>query len=272
MRTLLVGASGFLGRAFTNLTARPCFGTHHRNERPGASIQYDFWTDDPVTLIDRYCPDVVVFAAAVEYHDHHIPREAFAATAERFVTACQNCRLIYISSDAVFDGTQGSYPATAQPTPVSEYVHRLVVFEELVRSVCVDFCIVRPSYLFGFARGELDHRLVRTRTQLRAGNTVERFTDMYKSPVAVSEAARTIEELLTRSVTGVVHCGGPRTSVYELHRAAMAALGVSTDQLVPTRIPEELDVQRDCSLDTSRLTRVTTVKPTPVKTAIELRQ
>lgn len=269
MHTLVVGASGFLGGAFTDLTSMSCRGTHNRNARPYASIPFDFWTDDPADLIDRYQPEAVVFAATVEYHDHDVPRDVFADTAERFVSACQECRFIYVSSDAVFDGTKGLYPATARPAPVSEYGHRLAVFEDLVRSIHGNYCIVRPSYLFGFARGVLDHRLARTRERLRAGETVERFTDMYRSPVAVTDAARAVEELLTRSVTGVVHCGGPRTSVYEFHRGAMEGLGVSTDRLVPTHIPEERDLPRDCSLDTNRLTRITGVEPTPIMESIE---
>lgn len=268
--TLVIGGSGFLGRAFTQLAgSMTCLATHHRHEQPFAPIAFDFWADDPVSLIDRYRPDSVVFAATVEYHDHDIPRTTFATVAERFVTACQNCLFIYISSDAVFDGTVGNYSESARPTPASEYGHRLALFEDLVRTICEEYCIVRPSYLFGVARGKLDHRLARTRTKLQAGETVEYFTDMYKSPVSVTETAAAICELIGQSVTGVIHCGGPRTSVYEFHCEAMRGLGLPTDCIVPARIPDDMDVPRDCSLETSRLTHLTGVQPTPVRETIE---
>lgn len=61
MRTLLIGGSGFLGRAFTELG--DVLATHHRHEQPYAPIAFDFWTDDPASLIDRYHPATVVFAA-----------------------------------------------------------------------------------------------------------------------------------------------------------------------------------------------------------------
>lgn len=83
MRTLVIGGSGFLGRTFTELD--DVLATHHRHEQPYAPIEFNFWTDDPSSLIDRYRPDAVVFAATVEYHNHDIPRATFAATAERFV-------------------------------------------------------------------------------------------------------------------------------------------------------------------------------------------
>jgi dTDP-4-dehydrorhamnose reductase len=146
-----------------------CFVTHHRHERPYASIEFDFWTDNPNTLIDQYQPDWVVFAATVEYHDYDIPRDTFAAAVERIVRACQDCRFVYVSSDAVFDGSIGRYSESVSPAPESEYSHRLTIFENHVRSICNDYCIIRPSYLFGFARGALDDRLDRTRTRLKNG-------------------------------------------------------------------------------------------------------
>lgn len=267
MRTLVIGGSGFLGSALTQELS--CLATHYRNEQPYAPIAFDFWEDDPASLIDRYQPDVVVCAAAVEYYEHDIPRERFTAAAERLVTACRDRRFIYVSSDAVFDGTTGQYPETARPTPVSEYGHRLAVFEELVRSNCEEYCIVRPSYLYGFARDELDHRLARTRDKVQAGETVEYFTDMFKSPIVVTEAAAVISALIEESVTGVVHCGGPRMSVYEFHCEALAGLGRSTDTIVPTRIPDGMDVPRDSSLETTRLLQTTGIQPTTVREAIK---
>lgn len=122
MRTLVIGGSGFLGRAFTQID--DVLATHYRHEQPYAPIEFDFWADDPGSLIDRYRPDVVVFTATVEYHDHDIPRATFATVAERFVTACQDCRLIYVSSDAVFDGTIGSYSESTRLTPAVGFTDR----------------------------------------------------------------------------------------------------------------------------------------------------
>jgi dTDP-4-dehydrorhamnose reductase len=52
---------------------------------------------------------------------------------------------------------------------------------------------------------------------------------MFKSPVEVTETAAVIWSLIGQSATGVVHCGGPRTSVYDFHCDAMCSLGLSTD-------------------------------------------
>lgn len=271
MRTLVIGGSGFLGSALTQLAAErnvTCLATYHQHEQPYASIEFDFWADNPVSLIDQYQPDVVVFVSAVEYYDHDIPRDTFAAAAERIVKACQDRRFVYISSDAVFDGSIGRYSESVDPTPASEYGHRLTIFENIVRSICGDYCILRPSYLFGFARGALDDRLARTRTSLQAGETVEYFTDMFKSPVKVTETATAIWSLVEQSVTGVVHCGGPRISVYDFHCQAMSSLGLSTDPILQTRIPDDMDVARDSSLETTRLTDLTGIRPTPVNEAI----
>jgi dTDP-4-dehydrorhamnose reductase len=91
---------------------------------------------------------------------------------------------------------------------------------------------------------------------------------LYKSPVEVTETAAAIWALVKQSATGVVHCGGPRTSVYDFHCEAMRSLGLSTDSIVPTQIPDDMDVARDCSLETDSLTKLTGISPTPVREAI----
>lgn len=42
-----------------------------------------------------------------------------------------NCRMICVSTDLVFDGTQGNYPETVQPQPLNVYARTKVEAEKL---------------------------------------------------------------------------------------------------------------------------------------------
>ena len=134
-----------------------------------------------------------------------------------------------------------------------------------------DACIVRPGYVFGFSRGHLDCRLADTRERLQRGESVEFFDDMYMSPVAVSELAAAIANLAASDFEGVVHAGGPRTSLYQFQHDGMDALGFPTDEIHSTTIPDEMDVPPDLSVVSERLTGLTGVELSAVRPALASR-
>jgi dTDP-4-dehydrorhamnose reductase len=234
MTTLVIGGTGLLGSAVVASVddAVPA------SRRTG----YDFFTDDPRTLLDAHEPDAVVFAAFVERTDHD--RSTFVRAAREFVDACRDCRLVYVSSDAVFDGCAGRYGPGDEPSPRDEYGRRLVAFEDAVETH-PDSAVLRPSYVY--AGDPLSPRLAAARDALAEGR-YERFDDVYRSPAPVADVAAGVRALLRRSAAGVYHVPGPRLSVYEFVRRALDAAGADTSSLVAAAAPPAFDVARDRSL------------------------
>ncbi|QPV63335.1 sugar nucleotide-binding protein [Halosimplex litoreum] len=273
---LVVGASGFLGRSVTwrlreraDRSDRRVLGTYCSEPGPTAEVQFDFWTDDVGDLVDEYDVDTVVFAAAVEYGGDRDTGAsgvdaAFAERAERFAAGCEDVRLVYVSSAAVFDGRDAPYSESDSRSPRGGYGRRLVAFEDAVDAHCDDAAVLRTSYLFGFSTGRLDHRLARTRDHLDRGESVAYFSDMYKSPVLVTEAAETVATLVAGDATGVLHVPAPRVSVHEFHREAMAALGYDPSLVDAEPIPEDMDVAPDSSLASQRFDSLVDFEPSPV--------
>lgn len=273
-RTLVFGASGYLGRTVVSTLASrgiETVGAHCENPTEATSVEFDFWRDDPTSLVRDVEPDTVIFAANVEDADS-VAGTTLKTAAERLVAACTDSRFVYVSSDAVFDGTDGLYKESDTPTPTTDYGTRLVSFENLVTDICSDYCIVRPSYLFGFSEGELDGRLERTRSHLRRDEPVEYFDDMFKSPVEVGQAAESITRLAGRSYVGLVHVGGPRTSVYRFHCDAMSALNFCPDSIKPTSMPEDTELLKDTSLRGELAADLVGYRPASVRDALSEEQ
>lgn len=269
-RTLVIGGSGFVGGeivATLRGTGERVVATHYEQPASHTSVAFDFWTDDLASLLNEYNIETVVFAATVE-HGYDKSIESFERAVSRVLDCCRNCRFVYVSSDSVFEGIDGPYAEDDPRHPTTEYGRRLVAFEDSLRHTHENYCIIRPGYVFGFSRGELDPRLARTRERLREGESVEYFDNMYKSPVAVSELATAIRALAATDYTGVVHAGGPRTSVYQFHCDGMHGLGLSPDSIVPTNIPDDMDVPPDLSLVSERLTDLTGIELSPVREAL----
>jgi dTDP-4-dehydrorhamnose reductase len=272
---LVVGASGYLGRAVAwrlrerDDEDRRVLGTYCSDPGPTAEVRFDFWTDDVGDLVDEHDVDTVVFAAAVEYGGDRDTGAsgvdvAFAERAERFAAACTDARLVYVSSAAVFDGHDAPYAESDPRSPRDDYGRRLVAFENAIEDRCDDAAVLRTSYLFGFSTGRLDHRLARTRDHLDRGESIPYFTDMYKSPALVTEAAETVAALVDGDATGAVHVPAPRISVHEFHCEAMAALGYDPDTVERDAIPESMDVAPDLTLASERFDSLVDFEPSAV--------
>lgn len=249
MSTLVVGSSGFLGRVVTEKlqAVAPVLPTHYQNPVFPNSRPFDILRDDPEPLLRDI--ETVIFCADVEQSTETFTIER-AMT--RLLAVCRNKRFIYLSSDAIFAGDRGLYCEDGAPEPVTAYGHTLLLCETLVRTCCLNHLIVRPSYIYGVSRGELDSRLTRTLNAVRAGATVSLFEDMYKSPLGVQQVAEAVVKLSQHPVKGTLHVAGPRLSVLEFHKAALAALGYDTRTLVGVPMPADSPFQRDTSLDTSK--------------------
>lgn len=238
MDALVVGGTGLLGSAVVSRTG----GT-------AASRQtgFDFFDDDPRDLVAAHDPDAVVVAATVEHQSVPIPEYVDAVGA--FVEACADRRLVYVSSDAVFDGSDGRYEPDDVRTPRDDYGRRLQVFEDQVGSHD-DGVVVRPSYVY--AADPLSPRLADARGALADGGADERYDDVYRSPAHVDDVAAAVAELAAGDWGGVFHVPGPRLSVYEFHERALSALGVDTSGLEAVDAPEDEPIARDRSLVGSR--------------------
>lgn len=237
---LVIGSSGFLGRqivCFLQETGQHVIQTHLNNPLHPDSIRYDFFADDIGELVDLERVDFVIFAGMVEFEREEIVQSSMM----RFAQTCQNKRVVYLSSDGIFDGSRGMYSEADLPEPVTLYGRNLAICEETLTAACANLCIVRPSYIYGFSKGVLDHRLAKTKSLLEKGEDVYLFDDMYKSPLGVKQIARGVIDFTYSAYTGVIHIAGERLSIYKFQRQAMLALGVDVSKLMPNQMPTDVD-------------------------------
>ncbi len=252
MATLVVG-TGFLGEALCDelhKRGEVVVSTYYSHQKYDDSIRYDFLHDDPKDMFAGENITTVIIPAKIEFTEDGV---ALGQAMERFLAYFSETRMVYISSDGIFDGTKGMYTESDTPHPTTLYGRNLALCEDLVKKNTQNYCIVRPSYMYGFVGGKLDTRLSEARTQLLEGKNVTRFTDMYKSPLSYRQAAESIVMLAFGEFVGTIHISGQRMSVYDFTREGMEALGVPTKNLhgasMPVPLPESM--LADTSLDTS---------------------
>ncbi|MCY2959006.1 MAG: sugar nucleotide-binding protein [Planctomycetota bacterium] len=158
---------------------------------------------------------------------------AFAINAEgtRHVaraTARSGARLVYVSTDAVFDGYKGMYREDDLPNPINTYALTKLLGEAHARMV--------PSHL-----------VVRTSFVPSEGYPYPRaFVDQWTSRLTATQAAVEIARALELAVEGVIHIGGARRRQIDVARE------VSPDVGEMTRAETGLALPHDMSLDCSR--------------------
>lgn len=231
--------------------------THFRNPCCLDSVPFDFFNDGPGDLLDKHNVDIVIFSGLVETH----PFDEVSFSMERFARECKDRRVTYLSSDGIFDGEKRRYSESDIPHPRTLYGNNLAICEQLIARFCANFCIIRPSYIYGFSNGNLDRRLSKTRTLLETGHEVSLFSDMFKSPLSVKQVAQAVVDLTLLGYVGIAHVAGERMSVYDFHRQAMLALHVDTLKLSSCLIPSGEDFLRDTSLDYSLWQKLTNTSP-----------
>ena len=186
-------------------------------------------------------PDVVVHAAAWTAVDacEEDPERAFVVNARgtRHVVEAAHevgARVVYISTDYVFDGTKvGAYEVDDEPNPRSVYGASKLAGEE---SCSDDDVIVRISWVCGFHGSNM----VKTIMRLAATHHELRFVDdQVGSPTFADDAAVAIMQLAARDRGGIFHVTNTGvTSWYGFAGDVLEAMGMDRSRVKPITTAE----------------------------------
>jgi len=273
MRILITGASGHLGRRLVKAACqaghrvwawtspREVVSSHSDLPATFASVELT----SPVQVAEAYSqirPMAVIHAAALAnvagcYRD---PVRAFRVNAEVTRQLAGLCvadiaRLIYVSTDLVFDGAKGNYEEDDLPQPLSLYGKSKLDGERAV-SHHPGLLVARVSWLVGSGTAERPHFLDQQIGTLQQGRPIQMFSDEWRSPLGMEAAAQALLALATTDVSGVLHLGGPeKLSRYEMGCTLAKVLGVK-QELVQTIERSEMKSPEprpsDVSLDSTR--------------------
>ncbi|MFQ6672484.1 MAG: SDR family oxidoreductase, partial [Candidatus Tectimicrobiota bacterium] len=164
MRLVVTGAGGMLGGALVRVMGSP-----EVDCRAYSSSALDVTDREAVEeTLRQDRPDWVLHAAAFTRVDacESEPERAFAVNVEgtRHVAeaaAAEGARLLYVSTDYVFDGDKGSpYKEEDEPAPLSVYGASKLAGERVVQGTVPAgrWVIVRTAWLYGEGgRNFVDH-------------------------------------------------------------------------------------------------------------------
>jgi dTDP-4-dehydrorhamnose reductase len=249
MRVYLTGASGFVGSNIERV-----FQAHGADLVAPGHAEVDL-TDDRVVRrsVAAARPDAIVHAAiwnepAGLLRDRPRAWASYVGATRSLVEAANEvgAQIVLVSTDWVFDGTQGPAPETAPPNPVNFYGF-LKAQSELVVEACAERgAVARIAGVQGvhYARPRgpreqdagFGYFVVALVDALRAGKRFRIWDDprlnTVATPTLASDAAELIWRALERGAGGVLHCvGGEHADRIELARRAVAAFELDPELL-----------------------------------------
>jgi dTDP-4-dehydrorhamnose reductase len=161
-------------------------------------------------VIKDYFPDIVIHCAAYTYVDKAEDEKELCYSINVLGTkyisqACKeiDAKLIYISTDYVFDG-KGIEPfiETDLPNPINYYGHTKYQGEMIVQSLLSKYFIVRVSWLFG-SNGK---NFVKTiQNLLKDREHISVVSDQFGSPTYTLDLAKILLEIIKSEEYGLYH-------------------------------------------------------------------
>jgi dTDP-4-dehydrorhamnose reductase len=119
----------------------------------------------------------------------------------------QNCLLIHLSTDYLFDGRGGPYAEEATPDPINFYGETKLRGEESIVNSGCEYIIVRTNQIYGNLP-DGPSRLIRW--VLKGKNErIRAAQDQYNNSTWAGNLADCIIELLKGAFRGVINIGGP---------------------------------------------------------------
>jgi dTDP-4-dehydrorhamnose reductase len=272
---LVTGASGLLGNKIVALAESDYLVTPTDITEPLHPNAVKADITDPVAisnLFRKLGPDIVIHAASETNVDRcETEKErAWKINAEgtrNIAEACQktNAKLIYISTDYVFDGEKGLYTEEDQPNPIDYYGLTKLEGEREVTKHCENYAILRTSVLYGRHPWKQDFATWII-NKLKQNQEITVVDDHYNTPTLAENLAKMALEVGAGDLQGIFHASGcERISRYEFARRIAKTFGLETGLIKPIKMSELTawiaKRPKDSSLSTEKVRKQLRTKP-----------
>ncbi len=204
MRIAIFGASGLLGKALVREWGGDelvLLGSRDADIRDAAAVE---------TVVERAAAGCIILAAAYTDVDgcESDQERAFAVNRDGAVNVARaarraGSRLLFLSSDYVFDGKKSSpYEVDDPRNPQSVYGRSKAEAEVALIEALPECCVVRTSWLFGVGGKCFPDTILKL-----AGSrgTLDVVDDQRGSPTFTVDLARAIVQLCRADASGIVH-------------------------------------------------------------------
>ena len=197
--------------------------------------------------LDELRPSIVIHTAGltdIQYcqeHQQETENINYHATAQLAAFCTQRgTRLVYLSSDMVFDGEKGDYKEDDQLNPKNHYGRSKSAAEEAIKGICENYVIARINLVYG--HGEAVKKTFTERILIAnwSNKSYPIYKGQVRSPISLDVTARAIRELAEGNFSGIYHLGGKESiDRWDFALKLLSYLKIDNSIVEESEIPNE---------------------------------
>jgi len=274
-KVLIIGANGFLGSKLIHHIQNENYS--HKFIPIAADIQnntipkeIDFKRIDitnrekTIETIKKINPNTVILTAAYTNVDECEDKKKLAHDLnflgpENVALGCKkiNSKIIFLSTDFVFDGKKGDYSETDEPKPLNHYAKTKLQGEKRIIKAEVDYIICRTAVLYGWYQYRQNF-ITWILNNLEKGNKIDIITEQINSPTLANNLAEILLHLIEYNKSEIIHTVGDcALNRYEMAVKCAEVFNFSQNLIQPIKFFKQKAIRpKNASLNISKLKKI----------------
>lgn len=279
MRLLIIGGSGLLGHktAMLAVNKHETYATYNYREieiegvtglkldkSDRAAVREVFEKVKPEAVIDTAALHNVDYCETHEDEARKVNVEATRNVAE--VSRRFGTKMIFLSTDYVFDGKKDCYDEDDETGPINVYGKTKLEAENVVMSAGIPYVIARPAVIYGWNPNEIAglksssgkpmNFVIWALMKLRNGERIRAVTDQYSQPTLADNLAEVLLAMTSSNLQGTFHTAGKScVSRFDFTMKIAETFGFSKNLVTPAKSDEFKQVAqrpRKCCLNVEK--------------------
>jgi len=215
---LIIGASGRVGKEIfkvckNHIDTYDTFGTYYSDNQPDL-YHLDIRNESEIEkFFKKIQPSILIHAAGMIHPLQCEEKKDLAWSinvtgTKNIVDCCKkyNCKLVYISTDYVFDGKNNPYAEFAITNPLNQYGMTKLESEKLISSLN-DYLIIRSAWINDIHKNSKSF-VMQVLNSLKNRQKFYAPDDQFGNPTLSVNLAEIIFELISKNQQGIFHVTG----------------------------------------------------------------
>ena len=252
MKVIITGGTGLLGKSLIETSTSDVdimatyIGGYTMEDCPGVTYRKLDIRDyaGHADLFAAFKPDVTIHTAGIgspDYAEQHRNEtwDMNVGGTRNIESLCRQyqSRLVYISSNGIYDGERAPYGEEDMPVPINYYGKLKLKTEEEMLKAGIPVAIVRPILMYGwnhpFERSNIATYALKN---LERGSVVHVYDDVFITPLFSVTCAKAIWKIIEVEQFDVFNiAGAERVSIYQMIRKLADVFGLNEDLVHPVQ-------------------------------------
>ena len=267
---LITGSLGYFGSLLTIHLKKSfnVYGVDIKESNGTNHIQCDLVSNEQVYKLSKSLyPDVIIHSAGlkdINYCEHNpaVATKINVSTTKNLIDNFPLSKIIYISTDYVFDGDKGNYAESDITNPKTVYGETKLKAEKLFinNKGLNNFNILRTSAIYDNNSMFINY----LKKELESGNSVSAFDNVKYSPTWINDFVVVLKKIIDKNIDKkILHiCGDPITRYqFALNYAKSASF--NSELVVKAQNKDNIFLFRDLSMSNNSIKELLDFKPTP---------